>query len=206
MHTSNAYTTRAASSAANRWRKSNDDETRPSSRRRPCAARGQHACMYLLYLVSCSYPYYSHPPGDHCTTDRPDMMADWDLEGLRVADFARQGVHTVPTGAWRLDLSVNKEFALCGTYPRMLAVPARATPEHMHAVAPFRGRRRLPVLCYRSPVSGAALVRGAQPRPGLLQKRSAADERWVELVFEASGGRPGRAPATPSVRIRHARA
>ena len=126
---------------------------------------------------------------------------DWNLEDWRLADFARQGVHTTtsrdsPTGDWRLDLVVNKDFSLCATYPQMLGVPARATPQQMTAVAAFRNRQRLPVLCYRSPVSGAALLRAAQPRPGLLQRRSVEDERWVDLIRTASGGRLSTAAFT----------
>ena len=108
------------------------------------------------------------------------------------AEFERLGVDTKTTGAiesgavhqrpnWRLDKTLNADYALCSTYPRMLVVPMDSTPELAQRVAKFRTRGRLPVLCWRRDGMGA-LLRGSQPGAGLLNKRSTADEGWFRLL------------------------
>ena len=47
---------------------------------------------------------------------------------------------------------------------------------------------RIPVLCWRHPISGAALLRSSQPKVGLLLNRSTADESYISLCRTASGG------------------
>lgn len=108
-----------------------------------------------------------------------------------VAEFARlgalEGAPVDGASGWRLDTDANRDHALCGTYPSALAVPAAASTAQLVAAARHRSRRRLPVLSWRHPANGAALVRGAQPCPGALFRRSAADEAWFRMLRAACG-------------------
>jgi len=116
------------------------------------------------------------------STELPDLEAEFkrlgvDTETMGVIESGE--VHQRPD--WRLDKTLNADYALCSTYPRMLVVPAESTPELAQRVAKFRTRGRLPVLCWRRDGMGA-LLRGSQPGAGLLNKRSAADETWFRLL------------------------
>lgn len=107
-----------------------------------------------------------------------------------ISEFERLGVRASKPQAgsgWRLATEENAEFALSPTYSSMLAVPLSATEEQMAACAGFRGKRRLPVLVWQHPVTGAALIRGSQPKAGVLRRRSAADELWVRALASSSG-------------------
>ena len=97
------------------------------------------------------------------------------------AEYARLGAPAEGGEFWRLDTSSNRGFKLCPTYPDHFAVPVAAPPGLLERASRFRAKRRLPVLCWTHP-NGGALLRGAQPRPGLLSRRSAADEEWLSLL------------------------
>ena len=111
-------------------------------------------------------------------------------DGSVAADYYRLGVSedADARGAWRLDGTANEHFALCSTYPRELAIPSAATPAMLEAVATYRSRGRIPVLCWRDPAGASGhLTRSAQPSKGLLGKHSKADEQWVSLLRSAAG-------------------
>ena len=64
-----------------------------------------------------------------------------------------------------------------------LYVPKSASKDLIEGTARFRSRGRLPVLTYlHRGASGAALVRCAQPMPGVNNARSQADERYVDCL------------------------
>ena len=74
------------------------------------------------------------------------------------ADYFRMGVAedgdaSSNSSGFRLDASVNSDYSLCSTYPAQLCVPSTATAELLRAVAAYRSRGRLPVLCWRDPSS-----------------------------------------------------
>jgi myotubularin-related protein 3/4 len=65
-------------------------------------------------------------------------------------------------GAWRVS-TLNKDFKLCSTYPKLLIVPACISDETLTAVSSFRSSRRIPAVVYRHNSSGAVIARSSQP-------------------------------------------
>ena len=114
-----------------------------------------------------------------------DATVSSELGDWLISEYVRLGVGG--DSAWQLDTTTNASFKLCSTYGQLLAVPAAATPEMMHAVARFRLRGRLPVLCWRDVHSSAVLLRCAQPGIGLTLRTSSSDEAWVKLLADAAG-------------------
>ena len=109
-------------------------------------------------------------------------------DGSVAADYARLGVSEDARGTWRLECTANEHFALCSTYPSVLAIPSDATPAMLTAVAAYRSRGRIPVLCWRDPTGAAGhLARCAQPSKGIQGKHSKADEAWVRLLRSSAG-------------------
>ncbi|KAJ2844239.1 phosphatidylinositol-3-phosphatase ymr1, partial [Coemansia erecta] len=81
---------------------------------------------------------------------------------------------------WRVTMA-NHAYALCATYPAVLAVPARISDTTLTYAAAYRSKRRLPVLSYLHK-NGASMTRSSQPMVGLKQARSVQDEKIVEAI------------------------
>lgn len=90
-------------------------------------------------------------------------------------------------GKWRVT-DANRDFGLCATYGRVLAVPAALSDDALRAVAAFRSKGRIPVLSYVH-TNGAPLLRSAQPKPGISRWRCAEDERLLQESAASAGGR-----------------
>jgi hypothetical protein len=88
------------------------------------------------------------------------------------AEYERVGLHE---NQHRLT-TLNKNYAVCDSYPQLLAVPAKASDEVLKAVAEFRSRGRMPVATYLYGASGAALYRCSQPLVGLKNTKCLEDE------------------------------
>jgi Myotubularin-like phosphatase domain len=99
-----------------------------------------------------------------------------------VAEYERIGV---PCKQWRLS-SENRRYALCATYPQVLAVPAWLSDEQLAHASQFRSKHRLPVLSWRHPRNGATITRAAQPKVGVLSSRSAEDELLLDSIRRAT--------------------
>lgn len=79
-----------------------------------------------------------------------------------LASTATTATTATAAAAWKLVRS-NEAYALCGSYPALLAVPtACATRELLADSARFRSKGRLPVLSWRCRSSGATISRCAQ--------------------------------------------
>ncbi|KAJ2778085.1 phosphatidylinositol-3-phosphatase ymr1 [Coemansia interrupta] len=118
--------------------------------------------------------------------------AAWALYDAQ-AELGRMGVGR-EGGAWRVS-AANRAYALCATYPAVVAVPARISDTTLTYAAAHRSKRRLPVLAYLH-ANGASMTRASQPMVGLKQARSVQDEKLVEAIVasaDAAGGarRPG---------------
>ncbi|KAJ2695851.1 phosphatidylinositol-3-phosphatase ymr1 [Coemansia sp. IMI 203386] len=85
---------------------------------------------------------------------------------------------------WRVT-EANRGYALCATYPPVLAVPTRISDTTLTYAAAYRSKRRLPVLCYLH-ANGASMTRSSQPMVGLKQARSVQDEKIVEAILATS--------------------
>jgi hypothetical protein len=121
----------------------------------------------------------------------------WEVGALD-QELARQGVplESGPHG-WRV-CTLNVDYALSPSYPAQFAVPAAATDNVLTAVARFRSRGRLPVLSWRHPLSGAPIVRCAQPLVGLAGRRSEEDEAYLRMLAATTPPRPARSPTRTS--------
>lgn len=95
-------------------------------------------------------------------------------------EYIRQGVLGSGCG-WRLT-RVNRNFKLCDTYPPLLVVPAGVNDEFLMEEAGFRSRRRIPVLSWRSNITGVSITRCSQPCTGLKGKTSDVDQQYMEFV------------------------
>ena len=78
--------------------------------------------------------------------------------------------------------SVNQNYAICDSYPQLLAVPAQATDDLLRGVAEFRSRGRMPVATYLWNESGAALYRCSQPLVGLKNTKCSEDEQLLAIM------------------------
>eukprot|EP01027_Heterolobosea_sp_BB2_P006605 GEZU01009959.1.p1 GENE.GEZU01009959.1~~GEZU01009959.1.p1 ORF type:complete len:339 (+),score=69.02 GEZU01009959.1:502-1518(+) len=122
------------------------------------------------------------PPGAAATSSNNDNSAPQSIDsnGAIVEDpfdgwkiysvekeFKRQGLvfdenvranlkHA--NNCWRIS-DINKDFALCDTYPAKLVVPKSLSDQHLETAAKFRSRGRLPTLTWYNPRTGTCLTR-----------------------------------------------
>lgn len=91
----------------------------------------------------------------------------------------------LPNRFWRTT-KANQNYELCDTYPAMLIVPRKINDDALHQASKYRSRERIPTLCWRHRVSGAAMLRSSQPCSGLAGNYSDHDERLVETAHAAN--------------------
>ena len=94
-----------------------------------------------------------------------------------------------------IESALNKDFALCASYPLWLMVPSGVSDDQLRASAQYRSRGRLPVLSWMAAGRKGVLLRCSQPLVGVSRHRSAADEAVVGAVAVIVDARP-RAAAT----------
>ncbi|XP_015263575.1 PREDICTED: myotubularin-related protein 9-like [Gekko japonicus] len=87
------------------------------------------------------------------------------------------------TGTWRLS-SVNKDFAVCPSYPQVVMVPAAVDDRALRKSASFRQGRRFPVLSYYHKKNGTVMLHSSQPLTGPHRKRCREDELLLGAVLE----------------------
>ncbi|XP_055307101.1 myotubularin-related protein 4 isoform X5 [Sitodiplosis mosellana] len=96
--------------------------------------------------------------------------------------------------SWRIS-TINIDFKLCPSYPRLLLVPMCITDEILTNVASFRSARRIPAVVWRHKASGAVVGRCSQPEVGWLGWRNPKDEQLLKAIADAcafDGGELGR--------------
>lgn len=96
-------------------------------------------------------------------------------------EFARMGL---PDKMFRLS-TMNEDFSLCGSYPKLLAVPAALDADTLREVAKFRQFDRLPMLSYIHPSTRAPLFVAGQPLVGSHGNRCYEDERFFRTILDA---------------------
>eukprot|EP00656_Telonema_subtile_P031531 TRINITY_DN344_c0_g1_i4.p1 TRINITY_DN344_c0_g1~~TRINITY_DN344_c0_g1_i4.p1 ORF type:complete len:1002 (-),score=241.54 TRINITY_DN344_c0_g1_i4:131-3136(-) len=135
-----------------------------------------YAQQHSLYLAAVA----SANGSGECNQRADDMQ--------RMLDQANQ----YAGGCWRLSMT-NSCLALCETYPRRLLVPAAASDELLHQVAPFRSLGRIPTVSWLDvrPTRHRAnccpfVARSSQPLVGFWGQRSESDELLVKLMREAA--------------------
>lgn len=105
-------------------------------------------------------------------------------------------------GAWRVS-SINSDFKLCASYPKLLIVPACISDETLMAVSSFRSSRRIPAVVYRHLENGSVIARSSQPEVGWLGWRNSKDEQLLKALSDAcsfdSGDQTEISPKTDSI-------
>ncbi|XP_073983033.1 phosphatidylinositol-3-phosphate phosphatase isoform X2 [Rhodnius prolixus] len=99
-----------------------------------------------------------------------------------IAEFRRMGI---PNDMWRIT-KMNDTYEVCDSYPAVWAIPTAVTEDEIRSVAAFRSRGRVPVLSWIHPESQATLTRSSQPLVGVSGKRSAHDEKYIQLIMDAN--------------------
>ncbi|KAF0684746.1 Aste57867_23261 [Aphanomyces stellatus] len=98
-------------------------------------------------------------------------------------EFTRQGALSHP--AWR-KTTINENYALCGSYPHFLVVPASIPDDILAEAARFRSKKRHPALTWIHPRTGAALCRSSQPKSGVLRTHNKDDRDLLWAIRDAA--------------------
>eukprot|EP01105_Mastigella_eilhardi_P004609 TRINITY_DN16152_c0_g1_i1.p1 TRINITY_DN16152_c0_g1~~TRINITY_DN16152_c0_g1_i1.p1 ORF type:complete len:555 (-),score=89.59 TRINITY_DN16152_c0_g1_i1:44-1708(-) len=156
---------------------------RPAACECTCCCCAQ--CLCACCRIKC--PGGSGSGDGHCTicciAPPPCLRAESTNPALPFsfeAEFRRQGLLLREGSAWRLSC-VNSDYTLCPSYPPAFVVPAAVSDAELPAVAAFREKARIPVLCWWSR-DGGAILRGSQPRVGCFSARCAEDEELVRAA------------------------
>ncbi|VBB29955.1 unnamed protein product [Acanthocheilonema viteae] len=114
---------------------------------------------------------------------------DWTFDGWKIYDTIRElNRMNVPNETWRIT-KINDRYDFADSYPALLAVPATAVVEgedFLQKVAEFRSKQRIPVLSWLHPTSQASITRSSQPMVGVTSRKSAEDERYLQMIVEAN--------------------
>lgn len=79
--------------------------------------------------------------------------------------------------------NVNKNFAVCSSYPEESIVPASVTDADICKVAGFRHGNRFPVVCFHHPHTKAVLVKCGQPLCGHTHKKLKEDVNMLNAYL-----------------------
>ncbi|CAH8502157.1 unnamed protein product [Schistosoma turkestanicum] len=90
---------------------------------------------------------------------------------------------------WKIT-DINSEFKICSTYPRHHIVPRSITDNDIMNMANFRSHNRFLTVVWRSQVTGAVLLRCAQPCVGLMCSRNEYDEKFLRTVLACCPKKP----------------
>ncbi|TPP60021.1 Myotubularin protein 3, partial [Fasciola gigantica] len=149
------------------------------------------ACVYLL-------------PGETVKHDEPIVDGR-----LIFTDYRLVIVATPPGNIWSVPIAllwkaetVNLTFLklttklalsviICPTYPEYHIVPFGIQDSAVVNMAEFRTHRRFPSVVWRSQVTGAVLLRCAQPCVGLMFYRNQCDEQFMASVSKSCRENPG---------------
>uniref|UniRef100_A0A1B6DT04 phosphatidylinositol-3,5-bisphosphate 3-phosphatase n=1 Tax=Clastoptera arizonana TaxID=38151 RepID=A0A1B6DT04_9HEMI len=115
----------------------------------------------------------------HYNTEDIPKSAGWTFFDLQ-AEFQRM---RVPNDQWSLT-TLNKDYNLCDTYPRVLYVPTVATNNILNGSSRFRSKGRLPVLTYMHG-NKAVICRCSQPLSG-FKARCYEDEQMLDYILQTN--------------------
>uniref|UniRef100_A0A7S4SLR4 Myotubularin phosphatase domain-containing protein n=1 Tax=Alexandrium monilatum TaxID=311494 RepID=A0A7S4SLR4_9DINO len=121
----------------------------------------------------------------------PEQPDGWGIYDP-VTEYTRMGIETEmipsPGSPWLVS-RINAQYALCASYPALLALPRRMTEHELKVVAGFRKRGRLPAMswCGGPELQFASLWRCSQTTEGIMgmisqNQRCAEDQKMVEVV------------------------
>ena len=64
---------------------------------------------------------------------------------------------------WRV-CTGNEKYAICPSYPKYFVVPQALSDEDVNTLAKFHKKKRLPLICWRHPLTKCFLLRSALPK------------------------------------------
>lgn len=127
------------------------------------------------------------------------LTEDWKLYDP-IKEFQRQGINFYDDEFQLKISSLNKNYALCPTYPEFLILPKSISDEEIREASQFRTKNRLPALAYiysgfennnlnqncsGTKYSYASIWRSSQTKSGLSgQNRSLADEKLLKAISQ----------------------
>ncbi|XP_018651092.1 myotubularin-related protein [Schistosoma mansoni] len=101
---------------------------------------------------------------------------------------------------WKIT-DINNEFKICSTYPRHHIVPRSISDNDIINMASFRSHNRFLTVVWRSQVTGAVLLRCAQPCVGLMCSRNEYDEKFLRTVLACCPKKPFSDPNKDTHRL-----
>ncbi|UJR26804.1 hypothetical protein I4U23_008117 [Adineta vaga] len=111
----------------------------------------------------------------------PDTIDEgWTLYD-KVTDYTRMGIRRHGDPHWSINTEINKDYALCDTYPNVLVLPANFDSSRFQNVAAFRSRNRMPVLSWYCRDSYVTITRASQPLTG-LNRKSQDDVEYLQEI------------------------
>ncbi|GMR53652.1 hypothetical protein PMAYCL1PPCAC_23847, partial [Pristionchus mayeri] len=128
-----------------------------------------------------------------------DAMDGWIFSNSE-KELKRLGI---PSSSWDV-CSLNSNYQLASTYPKLLVVPAAALQsgkEFIKKVAAFRSKQRFAVLSWIDGISEAVILRSSQPLTGMTMKKCTEDELYMKMIVDCNtnGHRMVIYDARPSV-------
>ncbi|CAF3661708.1 unnamed protein product [Rotaria sp. Silwood1] len=87
---------------------------------------------------------------------------------------------------WTINAEINKNYALCDTYPDILVLPSSFDTSRLQRVADFRSRNRIPVLSWYSRETYATITRSSQPLTGLANRTCDDDIELLRKIADAN--------------------
>ncbi|ETV75650.1 hypothetical protein, variant [Aphanomyces astaci] len=125
-----------------------------------------------------STAYAAERRADECLP----LQWDWDVYAPQ-AEWRRQGLLDNPQ--WRIS-NINQGYALIPSYPSQLLVPATVPDEVLSEASSFRSIGRIPCVTWVHRGNGASLSRSSQPKIGMSNAISLADEDLVAAIANAN--------------------
>jgi len=104
----------------------------------------------------------------------------------KMKDFTRMGIQQNSDPHWTINAEINKNYALCDTYPDILVLPSSFDTAKLQRVADFRSRSRIPVLSWYSRETDATITRSSQPLTGLANRTCEEDMELLRKIGDAN--------------------
>ncbi|XP_008578088.1 PREDICTED: myotubularin-related protein 9 [Galeopterus variegatus] len=129
--------------------------------------------LSTLDSITLMYPFFYRPMFEVVEDGWHSFLPEQEFEHYSSA-----------TSEWRLSY-VNKEFAVCPSYPPIVTVPKSIDDEALRKVAAFRHGGRFPVLSYYHKKNGMVIMRSGQPLTGTNGRRCKEDEKLINATLRA---------------------
>jgi hypothetical protein len=97
-------------------------------------------------------------------------------------EYTRLGIFQRHNAELYFMTDINVNYRLCDSYPKYLVLPKGLSRVEIEHIAEFRTKERIPCLVWKHPNCGATLWRCSQPKVGIKDSRSSADEKFFKLL------------------------